>query len=314
MTVLKKKILVGLDGSEQSLAAVKYLGEFFPSGEREFVLFHVSVEIPDSFWDFKKDHDYDVHGPMIKALEKYQGANVREFMDKAFQVLLESGVSEEAVSVKVQKRIKGIARDIITESSQGYDAVIVGNTGKGKIKGLVLGSIANKLRGNLLNVPLCVVGGNPDPGKILVAMDASEGAMRAVDCLSSLIEGGDHEVMLFHAIKVMSLQTVYPDTPPLTTQMEYDLVEDGRKTMGRIFKESKDRLIRAGLDDNKVDCKITPEAHSRAWAIIMKAEKEGCGTIVLGRRGLSKVEDFFIGRVSNKVLELANKRAVWIVS
>ncbi|MHC4842819.1 MAG: hypothetical protein ACYTEE_03370 [Planctomycetota bacterium] len=34
----------------------------------------------------------------------------------------------------------------------------------------------------------------------------------------------------------------------------------------------------------------------------------------MGRRGLSRVEDFFMGRVSKKVLQLAKWTAVWVVS
>ncbi len=53
---------------------------------------------------------------------------------------------------------------------------------------------------------------------------------------------------------------------------------------------------------------------SRAGAIVEEAKRGGCGTIVMGRRGLSKVEEFFMGRVSNKVINLARDMAVWLVS
>ncbi|MEJ2285918.1 MAG: hypothetical protein P8X85_20275 [Desulfobacterales bacterium] len=33
----------------------------------------------------------------------------------------------------------------------------------------------------------------------------------------------------------------------------------------------------------------------------------------MGRRGHSSVRDFFIGRVTNKVIHLARDRTVWIV-
>jgi hypothetical protein len=36
--------------------------------------------------------------------------------------------------------------------------------------------------------------------------------------------------------------------------------------------------------------------------------------IVVGRRGLSRVEEFFMGRVSDKVLQLAKEMAVWVVT
>ena len=39
----------------------------------------------------------------------------------------------------------------------------------------------------------------------------------------------------------------------------------------------------------------------------------GYGTIVVGRRGLSTVEEFDMGRVSNKLVQAAKDRAVWVV-
>ncbi|MEZ4548914.1 MAG: universal stress protein [Desulfobacterales bacterium] len=41
---------------------------------------------------------------------------------------------------------------------------------------------------------------------------------------------------------------------------------------------------------------------SRAGAIIREATDNGFGAIVVGRRGISKVEEFFLGRVSTKVI------------
>jgi nucleotide-binding universal stress UspA family protein len=47
---------------------------------------------------------------------------------------------------------------------------------------------------------------------------------------------------------------------------------------------------------------------------VEEARNSSCGTIVMGRRGLSRVEEFFMGRVSKKVLQLAKWNAVWVVS
>ncbi|UCD80927.1 MAG: universal stress protein, partial [Desulfobacterales bacterium] len=52
---------------------------------------------------------------------------------------------------------------------------------------------------------------------------------------------------------------------------------------------------------------------SRAEAIVNEARKQNYGTIVMGRRGLSQVKSFFIGRVTNKVIYLVKDRSVWVV-
>ena len=47
--------------------------------------------------------------------------------------------------------------------------------------------------------------------------------------------------------------------------------------------------------------------------ILEKADSESCGTIALGRRGLSLVKEFFLGSVSTKVMRNARGHAVWVV-
>jgi nucleotide-binding universal stress UspA family protein len=65
---------------------------------------------------------------------------------------------------------------------------------------------------------------------------------------------------------------------------------------------------------NQINIRTVTGAHSRAAVIITEALKGGYGTIVVGRRGLTNVEEFIMGRVSNKVIHMAREMAVWVVS
>ena len=49
-----KNVLVAFDGSEQSLLAVKYLSGILSPKRTLIDLFHVSVDIPESFMDMEK--------------------------------------------------------------------------------------------------------------------------------------------------------------------------------------------------------------------------------------------------------------------
>jgi nucleotide-binding universal stress UspA family protein len=72
----------------------------------------------------------------------------------------------------------------------------------------------------------------------------------------------------------------------------------------RSLNQSQDKLIAAGFDGSKLTLEIVRGASSRAAAIVEVAEQGGFDTIVLGRRGLSRVQQFFAGRVSTKVLQI----------
>jgi nucleotide-binding universal stress UspA family protein len=45
----------------------------------------------------------------------------------------------------------------------------------------------------------------------------------------------------------------------------------------------------------------------------MESDVLGAGTIIVGRRGSTGVEEFVMGRVTRKILHLAYNKAIWIV-
>ncbi len=313
MNSSRKKILVALDGSDQSLDAVRYLKNVLPPENVKMVLFHVMRKISQSFWDMGINPMGRDRMANIAAWEIEQKRAMEDFMEHASNILFEAGFSREAVKTNLHVRVEGIARDIIIESQAGYDSVIVGRKGLSKIKDLVIGSIADKLVHKLSNIPVCIVGGKPLPGKILIAMDTSEGALKAVDHAGLMFGNADIEITLMHAIRGISDLQIQQESI-LQPDMEDELVKDIIREMNPAFEKAKNRLVNAGLNPQRITSKVVSGVSSRALAIYEEAKKEGIGTIIIGRRGLSKVQEFFIGRVGNKVIQMAREMAVWVVS
>ena len=81
----------------------------------------------------------------------------------------------------------------------------------------------------------------------------------------------------------------------------------------RKIEQLKTKLIKSGFAEDKVAGKILNGAESRAEEIVREAESGSFGTIVIGRRGLSRVQDFFMGRVSYKVIHSGRDFTVWVV-
>jgi len=300
----RRKILLAVDGSDQAFEAVRYVSQMFPPNRMEVALFHVTSKIPESFWDIEKNPVLKHQVATIHAWGFQQQKEMQEFMEKARQLFVDRGVPEGAVIVKSQERQAGIARDIMLEAQKNYDAVVVGRWGMSKLKDLVWGSIANKLIGHLAHPPLCVVGGTSPTGKALVAVDTSEHTTRTVDYVGTIMDGTDWEITLFHAIRGLDY---------LLAEVSHEL-QQVEKDVEAFFEEAISRLNNAGLNSDRISTKIATGMASRAKAIVEEAENGGYGTIVVGRKGLSRVEEFIMGRVSNKVVQLAKKMAVWVVS
>ena len=309
----RKRILLSVDGSDQSLEAVRYVGKFFPPQETEVALFHVFSRVPEFFYDLRKESDYHRTPANIKGWEKALHDSINNFLREARQILIDSEIPDEAITIDIHDRKEGVARDILVESNRGYDAIVTGRSGLSKFEDSVIGSVANKLIEKVAHIPICVVAGKPAPGKILLAMDGSENSLHTVDYLGTMLDDSQSEVTLFHVVRGFDIfERRYENLFDPTQEKAW--TEIGRTQMQSVFEEARTHLMKAGLDPSNVSTKVITGVSSRSDAIIKEANEGRYGTIVVGRRGLSKVREFFMGRVSMKVIQLARKHAVWVVS
>jgi len=157
--------------------------------------------------------------------------------------------------------------------------------------------------------------------KILIAFDGSENAFRAVSYVSEVIGGGQgFMVVLLHVERL-------PDR---------DMFADEASWLARC--KEQEREIRHALEEAKtiISAKGTPEDrveeryivscrspfHDRptcsmgtsvAMDILRIQKEENFGAVVIGRRGVTKQEEFLFGSVSNKIVHHARGCAVWVV-
>lgn len=306
---IPRKILLPLDGSERSLGTVRYISKIRPFKEMQVVLMQVYAGAPESYFDLKRDPRSTGTVVSVRAWEVQQKTNAVEYMQKAKSILLDADFPEKAVTIKIQKRKQGIARDIIREAREGYDAVVARRRGVGAIRGLVVGSVANKLLEGLDFLPFILAGRAPVGRGILLAFDGSPGAMRAVDCVGTFLGQSDFNVCLLHVIR--GREAASGEHRGLFSPQKF--VDDAKIDIAARFEDARKKLVQAGFEQSRVSTKLIIGVPSRAAAIVDEARKKNYGTIVMGRRGLSHVQSFFIGRVTNKVIYLGRDRSVWVV-
>jgi len=79
------------------------------------------------------------------ALEEKKREIVSEAMEKAKGMFVSSGFIEKNISMKIEKKKSGIARDIINEAQSGFDLIVVGRRGLSGIMEFILGSVSQKV-------------------------------------------------------------------------------------------------------------------------------------------------------------------------
>ncbi len=149
-----------------------------------------------------------------------------------------------------------------------------------------------------------------EPKKILIAVDASENAQRATEYVTEII-GKRGEEFFIELIYVISnkAKDIFPDEESWEKKKQ----EEVNAAKG-VLANHKKILLNGGIAAKNVDFKIIETRDISIAKSILNYQKEHeFGTIVVGRRGMSKAEEFLFGSVSNKIVHYAKDCAVWVV-
>jgi nucleotide-binding universal stress UspA family protein len=152
--------------------------------------------------------------------------------------------------------------------------------------------------------------------KILVALDDSENALRAVEFVSRTFTT-DHEITLFSVLQDMTAlyEHYSPELTPyfLTQRDAFTSIDDKKKDLiEKAAEKAKNLLLKAGFEEKNIILKLDEQQKGIARDIINEASS-GYDAIVMGRRGLSSFTGFILGSVSQKVLHSAKNISIVVV-
>ncbi len=308
------RLLVPMDCSDQAQDTVAYLGGVLAGSGAAVVLFHVLSKVPDSYYDISDLSVFKSKMREIAAWDWKESNKSHLALEKAKAALVAAGLAEEAVNINIHDRVEGIARDILKECQRGYTAVVIGRKGMSPLKDMLMGSTASKLVTSLRRLPVWVVGKKPEPRGYVVGVDGSEGSLRAVQHLAAIISHQkEARVKLVNVVRRLGIPMDVYGSEITAMEAEEAWEDTSRQAAGPSLAQAEKILLDAGFNQARIDCKVITGAVSRAGSLVEEATQAGYGTLVMGRRGLSKIEAFVMGRVTNKVLSLCGDKAVWIV-
>jgi nucleotide-binding universal stress UspA family protein len=305
-------ILAAVDGSDQCKNAIAYLSRVLSPKHVSIELFHVLAEMPESFFDLGENEAAFAYEAQIGEWKSGRSHQIDRFMDEAQTLLAHAGFPSGSITITVEHRKEGIARDILAKSKLGYEAVIIGRKGYGTLPEFMLGSIAAKLADTMAHVPLAIVGGQPDTRNVMVAFDRSRAIRKGLDQISPLFSRWLEEVFLCHIVRPLSEPHPARSSYFNSRNEAHWLDESSRKIVPALV-ETKQRLSQLGFEPKALRTAIIKEKASRADGLLGEADASGAGTIIVGRRGTTTVETFAMGRVTRKILYMAGNKAIWIV-
>ncbi len=153
--------------------------------------------------------------------------------------------------------------------------------------------------------------------RILIAMDDSENAFRSVELVAKSFSA-DNTVVLYNVLldtaALCNMES--PELIPLfkSQQTSFCALEDKkRELVTTAMKRAKELLVSAGFSEKKVEIKVENKNKGVARDILAEAEN-GYDIIVMGRRGISGLKEFFLGSISQKVFTGARDISVLIAN
>ncbi|MFO7667093.1 MAG: universal stress protein [Desulfobacterales bacterium] len=139
-------ILVAFDDSDNALRAAEFVAKSFTHDSTITLLSILQDSIALCDMNSPELTPYFLtQQSAFCALEEKKREIVSEAMEKAKGMFVSSGFIEKNISMKIEKKKSGIARDIINEAQSGFDLIVVGRRGLSGIMEFILGSVSQKV-------------------------------------------------------------------------------------------------------------------------------------------------------------------------
>ena len=154
-----QKILVALDDSRNAMRTIVFITKTFSPSENDITLFSVlpdtaalcDMNSPELTPYFLSQHSN------FCQLEERKKHLVNEALQQAKDILVNAGFDKDRISLKVQVKKRGIARDIIEEALCGYSIVVMGRRGLSGVKEFILGSVSQKVIHSVKDISVLIV-------------------------------------------------------------------------------------------------------------------------------------------------------------
>jgi len=145
--------------------------------------------------------------------------------------------------------------------------------------------------------------------RILVAVDESENSKMALLYVAEFLGGFPG----FQAV-VLSVLSV-PEIDFFDSPGQRDVwVKSKQASLAGMLERYRNILLQSGFQEEKVVTELVlTEDKPISTVILEKQQHYDACTLVVGRRGVSRHEEFLFGSVSNKLVHLASRCAVWVI-
>ena len=280
---MRPPVVVGVDGSDSALRAVRWAAAYATRHGSPLRLVHVylaPISLPGGVFDQS----------VVRRAMRMQG---RKWLRDA-RLAAEETVPADRLEVTL--RSAPIVPALV-EESRAAALVVLGTRGLGGFSGLLLGSTGSSLAGHT-PCPLVVVRGEesvPAPGPVVVGVDGTQTSESAIAFAFAEAAGRDRHLVAVHTWAEPAVDAVLlgrtgspPDCEP-AQQAAYEVLAE--------------RL--AGWQEKYPEVRVTREVvRDHPWRALLR-HADGAALVVVGTRGRGGFRGLVLGSTSRHLLHHA---------
>jgi nucleotide-binding universal stress UspA family protein len=288
------KILVPVDGSEQSLQAAETAALIAKKTRATVTVLHVmpmgrplsginaKVNIPatatSAYAGFYAElrSTYEIPSSVVGELMARLEQEGDKIIADAEAVFKEENVKVESETI----RGKNPAEAILDKSEEGFDLTVIGGHGDNEKDPYALGSVTKNVMRHT-KCPTLIAKETTPLSSLLVCLDGSKHSLEALDYVAGLAEKIGSKMTL--------LNVQEPDLHEVAPQVCSGLAD---AIVSKALDSIKNRKFVA---EKKVECGVASDT------IVDVADRDKHDLIVMGDKGLSSVRRFMFGSVSDDV-------------
>jgi len=273
------KYMVAFDGTNTSALALKHVEESMNKEEDEIYVIGVAEEQREVVVS-----PYAVPYTLMEEVNQHRREVVKKMLVEQLKKL------KHEKNVKHVHAIEGFGTPafVIIEQAKKYkiDFLVMGRRGDVPLLDeIFLGSVSSHCVKHAKCSVMLVKQDHPEESKFIVAVDGSDHSEKALVAAKSLLRGNDS----------VELVTVVKDSDDATAKIHGESV----------VSKQKQFAVSLGISEEKLTTKVLEEADPR-MALVQEAEIHPNSVLVVGTRGLNKIQRMVLGSTSIYAVEHSN--------
>jgi len=308
-----KKIVIPFDGSGTASGSIDYLDTLYgPKHNLEIILIHILPALPSVLIDDTTktiDEDFKIK---VRAVDRKNIQLADRTLTEAKRTLCAKGFDEKRITTYYKKMDTEPSYDICEwAKTVKADAILLSRRGRTNSNPFYFGSITNGLVASCVDCPVAIAEGGIRSKKALVFFDNAENGFRAVNHASFMLSGTGCQITLFHPI--WHLRRFVPsEVLDEISGLEEVWRERALRYMEPNIQKAKEIFQQAGFHEKQINVKVIEGSENAANDILKETRNDDFGMIILGRRGVSAVREFFLEYSVSKIMRSSAGIAIWI--